>query len=147
MVTPQEQKQTLGKIASAYIGNVMLLALIPMVGVWVSLLRIPHYLFIPLLLVLSVIGTYSVRNSIFDVWVLLAAKAARPDERCVLETERVTCGIVRPPHPRQRRAPRRRSRRLDRRHHANGEYPSQRDDGLDGQICQPLPLVPCAGRR
>jgi putative tricarboxylic transport membrane protein len=63
-----------GLIASAYIGNVMLLALnIPMVGVWVSLLRIPHYLFIPLLLVLSVIGTYSVRNSIFDVWVLLAA--------------------------------------------------------------------------
>jgi putative tricarboxylic transport membrane protein len=63
-----------GLIASAYIGNVMLLALnIPMVGVWVSLLRIPHYLFIPLLLVLSVIGTYSVRNSILDVWVLLAA--------------------------------------------------------------------------
>jgi putative tricarboxylic transport membrane protein len=52
----------------------MLLALnIPMVGVWVSLLRIPHYLFIPLLLVLSVIGTYSVRNSIFDIWVLLGA--------------------------------------------------------------------------
>ena len=67
-----------GLIASAYIGNVMLLALnIPMVGVWVSLLRIPHYLFIPLLLVLSVIGTYSVRNSIFDVWVLLAAGVAR----------------------------------------------------------------------
>ena len=63
-----------GLIASAYIGNVMLLALnIPMIGVWVSLLRIPHYLFIPLLLVLSVIGTYSVRNSIFDVWVLLGA--------------------------------------------------------------------------
>jgi len=40
-----------GLIASAYIGNVMLLLLnIPMVGVWVSLLRIPHYLFIPLLL-------------------------------------------------------------------------------------------------
>jgi hypothetical protein len=63
-----------GLIASAYIGNVMLLMLnIPMVGVWVSLLRIPHYLFIPLLLVLSVIGTYSVRNSIFDIWVLLGA--------------------------------------------------------------------------
>ena len=63
-----------GLIASAYIGNVMLLLLnIPMVGVWVSLLRIPHFLFIPLLLVLSVIGTYSVRNSIFDVWVLLGA--------------------------------------------------------------------------
>jgi putative tricarboxylic transport membrane protein len=63
-----------GLIASAYIGNVMLLLLnIPMVGVWVSLLRIPHYLFIPMLLVLSVIGAYSVRNSMFDVWVLLAS--------------------------------------------------------------------------
>jgi putative tricarboxylic transport membrane protein len=63
-----------GLIASVYIGNVMLLALnIPMIGVWVSLLRIPHYLFLPMLLVLSVIGAYSVRNSIFDVWVLLGA--------------------------------------------------------------------------
>jgi putative tricarboxylic transport membrane protein len=63
-----------GLIASVYIGNVMLLALnIPMIGVWVSLLRIPHYLFLPILLVLSVIGAYSVRNSIFDIWVLLGA--------------------------------------------------------------------------
>jgi putative tricarboxylic transport membrane protein len=63
-----------GLIASVYIGNVMLLALnIPMIGVWVSLLRIPHYLFLPMLMVLSVIGAYSVRNSIFDVWVLLGA--------------------------------------------------------------------------
>jgi putative tricarboxylic transport membrane protein len=63
-----------GLIASVYIGNVMLLALnIPMIGVWVSLLRIPHYLFLPVLLVLSVIGAYSVRNSIFDIWVLLGA--------------------------------------------------------------------------
>lgn len=63
-----------GLIASVYVGNIMLLALnIPMIGVWVSLLRIPHYLFLPILLVLSVIGAYSVRNSIFDVWVLLGA--------------------------------------------------------------------------
>ena len=63
-----------GLIASVYIGNIMLLALnIPMISVWVSLLRIPHYLFLPMLMVLSVIGAYSVRNSIFDVWVLLGA--------------------------------------------------------------------------
>lgn len=63
-----------GLIASVYVGNIMLLALnIPMIGVWVSLLRIPHYLFLPMLMVLSVIGAYSVRNSIFDVWVLLGA--------------------------------------------------------------------------
>ena len=63
-----------GLIASVYVGNIMLLALnIPMIGVWVSLLRIPHYLFLPILLVLSVIGAYSVRNSIFDIWVLLGA--------------------------------------------------------------------------
>jgi hypothetical protein len=66
-----------------------------------------------------------------------------------LETGRVTCGIVRPPRRLPRRAPRRRSRQLDRRHHANSERGPQRDDGLDGQICQPpsrRPVVPCAAR-
>ena len=93
-----------GLIASAYIGNVMLLVLnIPMVGVWVSLLRIPHYLFIPLLLVLSVIGTYSVRNSIFDVWVLLAAG----DRRLCLQQDEIPARAAggRPdPRPQHRKA-------------------------------------------
>jgi putative tricarboxylic transport membrane protein len=61
-----------GVIASMYIGNVMLLILnVPMIGVWVSLLRIPNYIFLPLILLMATIGSYSVRNSMLDVCMLL----------------------------------------------------------------------------
>jgi len=60
-----------GVIASMYIGNMMLLILnVPMISIWVSLLRIPHYIFLPLILLVAVIGTYSVRNSMLDLSVL-----------------------------------------------------------------------------
>lgn len=59
-------------IASMLIGNVILLILnVPLVGVWVSLLRIPTPIFLPLVLLLAVIGAYSVRNSMLDVYTLL----------------------------------------------------------------------------
>jgi putative tricarboxylic transport membrane protein len=61
-----------GVIASMLIGNVMLLALnIPMISVWVSLLRIPSHILLTMILLIAVIGSYSVRNSIVDVYVLL----------------------------------------------------------------------------
>ncbi|HEY9281012.1 MAG TPA: tripartite tricarboxylate transporter permease [Eoetvoesiella sp.] len=61
-----------GVIVSMLIGNVMLLILnIPLISVWVSLLRIPHHIFLPMILVLTVIGSYSVRNSMLDVYILL----------------------------------------------------------------------------
>jgi putative tricarboxylic transport membrane protein len=63
-----------GLIASIYIGNVMLLVLnLPLVGLWVWLLRIPVWLFVPLLLVIACIGAYSVSNSMLALWVLLGA--------------------------------------------------------------------------
>lgn len=62
-----------GVIASMYIGNVILVILnVPLIGIWVSLLRIPHYIFLPLILMLATIGSYSVRNSMLDVSLLLA---------------------------------------------------------------------------
>ncbi|GGE38204.1 hypothetical protein GCM10007276_14510 [Agaricicola taiwanensis] len=61
-----------GVIASMLIGNVMLLVLnIPLISIWVSLLRIPYHIFLPMILVLVVIGSYSVRNSMLDVYLLL----------------------------------------------------------------------------
>jgi putative tricarboxylic transport membrane protein len=61
-----------GVIVSMYVGNVMLLIInIPLIGVWVSFLRIPKYIFLPLILMLAIIGSYSVRNSMLDVYVLL----------------------------------------------------------------------------
>ncbi len=65
-----------GLIASMYIGNLILLVLnLPMVGLFVNLLRIPNGYFAPFILVVSMIGVYSVKSQVFDVWVMLAAGA------------------------------------------------------------------------
>src|SRR3989338_2325044 len=59
-------------IASLYIGNIVLLILnLPLIGMWVWLTRIPYGILGPLILLLSVLGAYSVRNSMFDVAVSL----------------------------------------------------------------------------
>jgi putative tricarboxylic transport membrane protein len=59
-------------IASFYIGNVILLVLnLPLIGLWARLTRIPYGILGPLILLLSFLGAYSVRNSMFDVGVSL----------------------------------------------------------------------------
>jgi len=61
-----------GVIASLYVANVMLLILnLPMVGLWVQLLRVPYRILFPVILLLTVIGTYSINHNIFDVWVMI----------------------------------------------------------------------------
>lgn len=63
-----------GVIASMYIGNVALLLLnVPLVGLWVSLLRLPQALLVCLILVFTVIGAYSIRNNATDVYVLICS--------------------------------------------------------------------------
>ena len=58
-----------GIVASMWIGNVMLLILnLPLVGIWVGLLRIPYQLLYPAIVLFSCIGAYSVDNSTFAVW-------------------------------------------------------------------------------
>jgi putative tricarboxylic transport membrane protein len=59
-------------IASMYIGNVMLLVLnLPLVGMWARIAVIPFYILGPLIVFFSVVGTYSIRFLMFDVWVML----------------------------------------------------------------------------
>ena len=61
-----------GVIASMLIGNVMLVILnIPLISLWVSLLRVPNHIFLPIILMVATIGCYSVRNSMLDVGMLL----------------------------------------------------------------------------
>ena len=61
-----------GVVASFWIGNVMLLILnIPLIGIWVSMLRIPYRYLYPAILVLICIGVFSIRNNVFDVWLVL----------------------------------------------------------------------------
>jgi putative tricarboxylic transport membrane protein len=59
-------------IASMWVGNLMLIVInLPLVGVWVSLLRVPYRLLYPSILVFCAIGIYSINNAPFDV--ILAA--------------------------------------------------------------------------
>jgi putative tricarboxylic transport membrane protein len=60
-----------GVVASMYIGNVMLLILnLPMVGIWVQLLRVPYAILAPIIVLFCCVGVYSVRNTVFDIWVM-----------------------------------------------------------------------------
>src|ERR1043165_5725489 len=62
-----------GIVASMYVGNVFLLVLnLPLVGLWAQLLRIPYRVLFPVVLLLSVVGTYSANKNVFDLWVMLA---------------------------------------------------------------------------
>jgi len=61
-----------GFVASMYVGNLMLLALnLPLVGVFVTVLRIPYAYLYPLIIMFCVIGVYEVSHSIVDVWIML----------------------------------------------------------------------------
>jgi putative tricarboxylic transport membrane protein len=63
-----------GLIASMYIGNVVLLILnLPLVGLFVNLLRIPYGWLVPAILVVSIIGVYSVNFNNTDIWIMLIA--------------------------------------------------------------------------
>ncbi|MFI7481223.1 tripartite tricarboxylate transporter permease [Kocuria sp. M1R5S2] len=62
-----------GVIASMYIGNVMLIILnLPLIGLFVKLLRVRGAVMAPIILVVAVAGVYSVRNSMFDVGMCVA---------------------------------------------------------------------------
>lgn len=53
---------------SMYIGNILLLILnLPLIGLWVKLLKVPYKILFPFLLFFCVIGSYSINNSTFDV--------------------------------------------------------------------------------
>jgi putative tricarboxylic transport membrane protein len=61
-----------GVISSMYIGNVMLLILnLPLIPLWVQVLKVPQRILFPLILLFCIVGTYSVKNSIFDVSVMM----------------------------------------------------------------------------
>jgi putative tricarboxylic transport membrane protein len=61
-----------GVIASMYLGNIMLLVLnLPLIGLWVQLLRIPYPYLMPLIIIFCILGSYSVANSMADVFFML----------------------------------------------------------------------------
>ncbi len=61
-----------GLIASMWVGNVMLLIInLPLIGIWVSMLKIPYRLLFPAIVLFCCIGTYGLSNSLFNVWLML----------------------------------------------------------------------------
>ncbi|MDC7784113.1 tripartite tricarboxylate transporter permease [Rhodoplanes sp. TEM] len=68
-----EQPQLVwGVIASMWVGNLMLLVInLPLVGIWVSMLKIPYRLLFPAIALLCCIGTYGIANSVFNIWLML----------------------------------------------------------------------------
>jgi putative tricarboxylic transport membrane protein len=61
-----------GLVVSFLIGNVMLVILnLPLIGLWIGILRIPYRILYPAILVFVCMGVYSVNNSIFDIFLVL----------------------------------------------------------------------------
>ena len=61
-----------GILGSMYIGNIMLLILnVPLIGMWVKILKIPYPILFPLILLFCLIGVYSVNNNIFEVIIMI----------------------------------------------------------------------------
>jgi putative tricarboxylic transport membrane protein len=61
-----------GVVTSMYIGNAMLLILnLPLIGLWVRILRIPYGILFPLILLFCLIGSYSMKNNIYDIFIMI----------------------------------------------------------------------------
>jgi putative tricarboxylic transport membrane protein len=61
-----------GIIVSMYVGNVMLLILnLPMIGLWVQILKVPYPILFPLILLFCLIGAYSTGNNIGDLIIMI----------------------------------------------------------------------------
>ncbi|HWH80326.1 MAG TPA: tripartite tricarboxylate transporter permease, partial [Candidatus Binatus sp.] len=61
-----------GFIASMYVGNVMLLVLnLPLIGIWVRVLKMPYVILFPLILLFCLIGVYSLNANVAEIIIML----------------------------------------------------------------------------
>ena len=61
-----------GVVASMYVGNLMLLVLnLPLIGLWVKLLKVPYSILFPLILLFCLIGAYTASNKIVDLYIMI----------------------------------------------------------------------------
>lgn len=59
-------------IAAMFVANFALLVLnLPLIGLWIRLLRTPQYLLVPMIVVLGVIGSFSLNSNMVDVYIML----------------------------------------------------------------------------
>ncbi len=72
LLIPNHPEIFWGVIASMYVGNAMLVALnLPLIGIWVQVLKVPYKVLFPLILLFCLIGAYSINNSTFDIAIML----------------------------------------------------------------------------
>ena len=72
MLLVEHPKLFWGVIASMYVGNLMLLGLnLPLIGLWVRLLKLPYHYMAVAIVIICIIGAYSIKNSAFDVGVMI----------------------------------------------------------------------------
>lgn len=77
MLMKQHPEIFWGTIASMYVGNAMLLVLnLPLIGLWVKLLKVPYRILFPLILLFTLIGSYTINNKTFDVLVMIVSGLA-----------------------------------------------------------------------
>ncbi len=75
-IMTEQPKLVWGVIASMWVGNLMLLVInLPLIGLWVSMLKIPYRLLFPAIVLFCCIGTYGIANSLFNVWLMLGCAA------------------------------------------------------------------------
>ncbi len=96
LLIQQQPKLFWGFIASMYVGNVVLLILnLPLVGLFVNILRVPYSLLYPAILVFCVLGVYAVNGSVVDVWIMIVMGALGYALRKFdFETAPVVLGVV-----------------------------------------------------
>jgi TctA family transporter len=71
MLIAEQPELFWGLIVSFAIGNIMLVVLnIPLISLWVAVLRIPYRLLYPAIIIFVCLGTYSVTNDVFNVYVV-----------------------------------------------------------------------------
>jgi len=61
-----------GIVASMYLGNIMLLILnLPLIGIWVRILRVPYSILFPLILLFCLVGAFTLNNSMTEVGIMI----------------------------------------------------------------------------
>lgn len=61
-----------GVLGSMYVGNAMLLILnLPLIGIWVKILKIPYPILFPLILLFCLIGSYSLNNNVMEILIMI----------------------------------------------------------------------------
>jgi putative tricarboxylic transport membrane protein len=72
MLLKQHPEIFWGTVTSMYMGNMMLLLLnLPLIGLWVKVLKVPYSILFPLIILFCLIGAYSLNNTTFDIGVMV----------------------------------------------------------------------------